>query len=803
MRRLISLLGLLLAATVFGQTTVRLSDRDENGNLKYAAKYVSVPAPTGKMTIYQPLYSWPSPIYWGDTFIPGGQIEVSNALVDKQHRVGAWSLPATLNVTQGWLLRVLDSNQPPSFDCVGVAWKVKFLTVDPPVPGGWPAPNFEYVYVVAPAGIGPLQYRASVTWSGTHPRWMPLHLANGGFYDVAALRTGGTNNVQAPAPIVQASNIPQEDGTIAYCWVTHHGETALSESTTVTAGKPGSGAHSILPEVIRADYYMVGMFKVPNASPAPHGALGFHVYYNGKRVPAPQCTGTASKPDDWLWPLDMYRLQIFRIDPNGPTHSAAANPRSYLNPVQVALKETSGNVIVDTQEVMPLYCPMIDEYGEWPFKFGRRISSSGAGNWRVEQQKTLPDTTTGFPMYWPALLMYNQYSSWEDLIVNSKYGSCGICFSDYSGGQSFGSQFNRCAAYLEGRDHQTDQVRTETWVTQCIRVLAECEASGHSASELRFMDFRGNAVIPVWFEHIQTANVKMYRMHLYSGYNDRRASVFWLTASNQFDFKDGVFCDCPNNIIFNFGGPAKVTTDGLWVDSGCKSIVDFQGYQTGAITFNNAKMNLWSQPNGPRPNLARAVSTSDPVILTMNNVVFQLNYSSQVDICSPAWHRFVLRMTDCDGPSDTLVLREPTRVQWLGVVNRYAVPGEWGLPDATVEQKAAWAEWQAFTNTPEPGFRLKVPGLAFTPPPTQLTLSATQLTIPAVNQTVSMRINGSRTNTVIPIKIEARTISIPGQVLTVANPAFSVPERSVVFNSATGRQNVRRVDWYADYSVVP
>jgi hypothetical protein len=804
MKRLMSLFCLLLLnPLVWGQAAVKISN--------YPAKYVDVPAPEGKMIVSQPIYSYPSPIYWGETFIPGGQIAVSNALVDKQHKVGTWSQEAIVDVTQGWRLLAMDSNQPPAFNCVGVVWKIRWVTVVPPVPNGWPAVNGEYVFVVDLGGVGPAQFKGAVAWSGTHPKWTVLGVGSY-FMAVNELQTGGANTTQAGPPPVRPSNIPQTDGTIAYCWVTHTGETALSTPTPVPAGRPGSGAHGSLEEIIRCDYYEILTFKVPLAAPAPMGALGFHVYYNGKRVRAPQCTGTPSTPDDWLWSLDTFRFPVYYLDADGPTHNPAATPKSWLNSLQVAMIETSGNIIVDTADPINLYCPIVDEYHTrvgytntvgTPFKHGRRISSGGEGRWTLVQQKTLPDNTTGYPTYWPGIVVYNQYGIWEDAKLLSAYGSVGVCFSDYSGGQAFGVQFNRCQFVLDGKSPQTDQPRSPIWITRGISVDANCEASGHSASELRCNDCLFLAMIPVWMEHIQTANVKFYRMHLYSPTNDRRACVFYINSPNQFDFKEGVFADCPWNIIFSLGFNPKVTTDGIWIDSGCKSVVDFQHNQPGSIVFNNAKMNLWTPQDGTRANLARIINTSQVTPVILNNVIFQLNYSPQVDICSPAWNRCEVRLTDSDGPAGQLVLREPTRGQWLSAVNRYAPPGEWGLPSANDNEKANWAQWQAFINVPEPGFKLTIPGTSFTPPPTNITITDTKIVVPEINETVTIKINGSTRTTTIPIKVPAKTVSVPGRTVSVNPPTIIVPSQSVVFNSLTGRQTVRRVGWDVGYSLIP
>lgn len=799
MKRFILWLCLLIPAVTHGQHTVRLSDKDENGNFKYTEKFVDVPPPKATPRVTSTIYSMVSPVYWGDTFNPGGQVEVRNARINKQGEVGTWSNPAVLNLVKGSIIYGNDFNQPPSHNNIGIIWKVKYVSVDPELPGLWPEKGREYLHVAANGGVGPAQFWSGVPWSASRPRNSYIALLNGMSTDPATLRYSNIPTPPAPPPAVYGSNVPQKDMNLFVCFRTHKGETAASPSVLIKAGKPDSGAHGMIQNVSIGEAL-------------PMGVLGFHVYLDGKRVPAPQCFGKAQTPDDWLWQPDQFSFDITRVDPDGPAHNPVAAPQSLLNPLQVAMKETMGNVIADTGD-LPLYCPIIDEYavyGGWPFKFLRKMSNGSSGAWKVTQQKVVPGAPADQPTYWPGIVVHNQYSIWEGLKLTMPWGSCGLCFADYSGGQAFGNQFIACAFIASCLDPITDIMRSPLWTTQGVRIVWECTSSGHSASELRFMDCMFLGVVAIWLEHNQSANIKFYRLHASSYYNDRRASVFWLDSPNQFDFRDGIFCDAPYNVIFNLGWAPKVTGDGLWVDGGCVSVVDFTNYQPGKISLSNAKLNFWVPDQDTRPNFARIINTTEPVVIELSKITAQYNLSTaQADVCSPAWYRADIRFSDTH-LDDMLVLREPTKAQWLATIQNYAPPADW-VNSQYPEQRDYFRRWAIYTNTPEPGMRLKVPEHQFTVPGYTITIPATvtpvpgqELKIPSITQNISIKVDGLPKNLIIPVNIPARTLTTtatnitnPAQLITVADRLVTVPETDIVFNSLTGRQKIRRVDWWS------
>jgi hypothetical protein len=65
---------------------------------------------------------------------PGGLLHVSNAIIDLDGRIGAWSEPAVLAVESGWRLFGGAWNQPIVEDAAGIAWKVKIVEMNPDGP---------------------------------------------------------------------------------------------------------------------------------------------------------------------------------------------------------------------------------------------------------------------------------------------------------------------------------------------------------------------------------------------------------------------------------------------------------------------------------------------------------------------------------------------------------------------------------------------------------------------------------------------------------------------------------------------
>ena len=172
--------------------------------------------------------------------------------------------------------------------------------------------------------------------------------------------------------------------------------------------------------------------------------------------------------------------------------------------------------------------------------------------------------------------------------------------------------------------------------------------------------------------------------------------------------------------------------------------------------------------------------------MLFTNVTTQLNYASEIYVCCPLWFRTDLQF-DRTTLSDQVVLREPSQAQWLAEVTpRYT---------SYMTQQ----EWAAFTNLTEPGRTFVVPAYTASVPSVNITVPAYEVTIPAYRQSVSLKVNRT---TIIPLNIPAQTITIPAKSLTATLSDITIPSRTVVYNSTSGRLNVKRANWTAPLQTV-
>jgi len=173
-----------------------------------------------------------------------------------------------------------------------------------------------------------------------------LQLLDGGKYSLSHFQTGGRHTTIAPPPIAIASNLPLVPMEIAYCRVTETGETALSPSFVFSP--PVAQPGWTLAETCRLGFGIQEQH--------PQGTLGYHVYVRPtggtwQRIPAPHCYGEPATVDDWLWQWHDRQPTIVRVVENAPTHSPVADPQSRLNTLQMAIMNTVGTVQAGAKSV--------------------------------------------------------------------------------------------------------------------------------------------------------------------------------------------------------------------------------------------------------------------------------------------------------------------------------------------------------------------------------------------------------------------------------------------------------------------
>jgi hypothetical protein len=313
----------------------------------------TVPAPIHAPTIYQAAFIENSDYTWLYPFTeptPGGVIRVRNTIVDSNGKLGAWSEPKELTVKSGWRLWAGAWNQPVIEDASGIAWSVEVVSIERDFQHNPYKPGYKgYFYT---GGSGGSYKENTLSPVSSHSPYLQ-HIAEDQwrYYTLDKFPTGGTWTTVSPAPMVIATNVPNEVFEIAYCRVTETGETTLS---------PG---HIYLPDVgmpagtTHADScYLTAYLSEYH----PQGTLGLHFYRRKqltpeipatettpavpatwgewKRLPDMECYDTPSIPDHWLWPIWKRACFIRNYVEDAPTHQPAANPQSRLTKLHRLLR---------------------------------------------------------------------------------------------------------------------------------------------------------------------------------------------------------------------------------------------------------------------------------------------------------------------------------------------------------------------------------------------------------------------------------------------------------------------------------
>lgn len=677
--------------------------------------------------------SWKYPF---DRGCPAGEYEVSNAIVDRSQKVGTWSKPTTFTAKAGWELRAAPWNQPTTRDDVGIVWKVKCISVDQP--GGAfqvgaeisHSSNLQPLFTIAPyTGDGPFLQRLCNNWNNYRP--------------LESLKTGGRNTFEATPPPAYPSSFPNAKVEVAICYVTETGETALSKSIKV----PAEGGTDVR-------VLSLGMMDYQ----PPQGTLGYHVYYRlddtegWKRVPAPHCHGTPATADDWLFQWYDSQPVMSRIVDNAPTHQPVANPQSRLNAIQLALKNETGDVVVQPGATYDCYCPVVDEYGPGSNKGGRVIGTYESRRWSLVQQQSQSGHT-----YWPIVVVANQYSTWQGVRIKGERGASAALtyFSGLSGGQGFGNTFDAC-------EFRTQQ--NPAGVTFGMYISDRCSRwpGDHTASEQLYEDCTFSGEVAIGLEGNQTANMQYARTYALC-YGTRRGCVVWSGIPSQVDFTGGLFADCYTGSVFRTSWMIKANVDKIWIDQGFDHLVDAGPVNSVTMKFGGGKLNAWGQ----LPNLARIIEAQTPTTLVFDTVDVQMNTQPFALLANGGQYNFFDLRFNLTNLADLAVVREPTELQTA-------------------------SEWPRFMRTDSvyPAGRAQL-GYKLTVPSQTISTAAVTVSVPGSTQTISQKINGAKTATTFNVVVPPSTITIPGQNVLV-------PAGSITFNSLTGRQNVRRQDWWAD-----
>lgn len=618
---------------------------------------------------------------WGYPFQtpnPAGVFDVYNAIVSKEQKVCAWSQPKRLTLRSGWRLNAGSWNLPPSRLDAGVIWKVKVIsTVQPST-----------VWTVGKEFILSTNYESDAVstwsiapWSSTAPvlqqlRWLTY---NDQYFKLANLTYGGPLTSVASPPVVIPTQMPLLNCSVAYAYETSTGMTTLSPPATFTVPPLPAGWSP-------SDTCTFGFIL---QDPLPMGALGYRVYVkfdaakSWKCVPGPHCTKDAPDPlvpDDWRFQPDDQQVYLTRA-PVGPAPQAVATPQSYLTKLQVAMLDNPGKSIEVDEQYTILYCPIIHHLDVGGVSnVGRKISGSSDGSFRIRQANS---------DYWPAWVNYSSYTRLvgADILSN---GSAAMTLSSPTGSCSFGLKMTECSFVCGARSDA---------LTQGVRIREEGAGVGyHSASECRFIDCIANAPVGFWIAHQQTANIQFDTVHSSSFFPpDRRHSSFWISTPNTVTMRNGVYVDCPNNVLFNTSG-ADINGQNLWNDRSAISVMDCHG-AASSMKIDIGKLNIRTGGSGEVAMLIRNFNTVRESVCKLDSIVTQYDNDTPKFIECLSYQVNRLGLTYDGGDlGKTIQLREPTLQEMLTAAGTIYGPGNGPY----------------LYDIPPPGYRINIPGLTIT-----------------------------------------------------------------------------------------
>jgi len=635
-------------------------------------------------------------LYPFERAFPGGTYALSNAIVSRDQKYGAWSQETVVTIKSGSRFYGSCWNQPSRTDDVGIVWKVRCIDIPNPVPG--------FIETGAVFSIYPQLYFhdqiAPYDWATPNLKFLgTLTWWNHRFN---LLRSGGRATVVAPAPTVVCVDIPNAPFQISYCRVTETGETELAPPLSFTPSDEPANFEK--DEVI--------CFQTWENEPHPQGCIGLHYYIKfgadvegggvWRRLPPEHCFGTPVTADDWLSPIQ--KLQVFhkRYLPNAPIHQAVPVPKTLVTGLHLALKERGESIVIEVPEIK-IRCPIIDEWGYGPFGTwntppkinNRTITTKDGAKCSITQANGLQST------YWPMLMIYNQYSTWENVTCS---GSClaGLVYSDYSGGQAFGNKFFNCNFYANPHP---------SGLTCGVIVDYDQSGSGHTASEQYFEGCRIGGDIGLYYAGNQSANWRMHYTHMNGGSRyGRRHCAMYADTNNQISFTGGLFFDSADSIFKAYGLGLNIQIDYFWVDQGFTNFIS-AGNCGVIFKASGGKLNCWGNDGGI-PNLANLMDCYTASI-SMHNVVTQGANELRVSNHRP---RCVELAFDNTLLSKIVVLQQPDGTQYEAEYRRYyGGPYTKGYPE-------------------DPGYRLGLPAAKGKTDPVVVKIKATeeQITIPSL-----------------------------------------------------------------------
>lgn len=259
-------------------------------------------------------------------------------------------------------------------------------------------------------------------------------------------------------------------------------------------------------------------------------------------------------------------------------------------------------------------------------KFKRKISTSNAGNWRVQDTATTPDGVTGYPMGWPLWVECSQRTKLVGCDFLLAQSNCGIATVDNSGGGCFHFNPVECSvAPVLGNS------RDVTFGLRCID-SSSYGWNNHICSEMIVEKCHFQAKFPIVMEGVQAANWQVRDTTCFSNGTFDSAII---TASNAGTlYLGGRFtCDNARTLIASVWCK-KVTIENIWIDGGMPSLLNCNANSFTTLILNGGKINQWS-------NWLHAIEapagSSDPYLMKLvtDNLDSQSNAAVQSKVCNP------------------------------------------------------------------------------------------------------------------------------------------------------------------------
>jgi len=218
-------------------------------------------------------------------------------------------------------------------------------------------------------------------------------------------------------------------------------------------------------------------------------------------------------------------------------------------------------------------------------KFKRKISTSNAGNWKVQDAATTPDGTTGYPMGWPLWVEFSQRTKLVGCDFTLMFSNCGIATADNNGGGCF--HFNPVECSVDPHPSNPNSV---TFGFRCIG-SSSWGYGGHLCSELIMEKCHLQAKFPIVCEGNQAANWQIRDGNCYS--NGTFDSAIITQANAGSIYCGGRFTADNARTLVASVWAGKTTFENLWIDGGMPAITSYNANSWSKTTILGGKINQW------------------------------------------------------------------------------------------------------------------------------------------------------------------------------------------------------------------